>query len=358
VFEDSFKRLAPDSDFMKGKDIRGRPDISFKNEEGIDAGGLTREWYEIITRDMFNADFGLFEASTGEGGATFSPSPASFSLHSPKLALQYMQFVGRIIGKAVADGYLVDARFSRAFLKHMLGQAPTLADLESQDPEFFTSLTRVLSLSREELAACDFAFVRTVEHALGERRDEELVPGGADITVTHANRHLYVELMVEHRLTRSIVAQTDAFLLGFSELVPPSLISIFTPEELELLIAGLPDIDVADLRAHTEYVGYRPTDEVVGWFWALVEGLDASDRARLLMFVMGTSKVPLGGFAALRGQRGPQRFTIQRGGDPESLPASHTCFNTLDLPPYRDAEALADKLMLAIREAFEGFGIA
>ena len=114
---------------------------------------------------------------------------------------------------------------------------------------------------------------------------------------------------------------------GFCELVPPSLVSLFTPEELELLIAGLPDIDVADLKRHTEYLGYRPTDEAVQFFWQAVESFDASDRARLLMFVTGTSKVPLGGFKALRGQRGPQLFTLQKaGGDPEALPASHTCF--------------------------------
>ena len=169
----------------------------------------------------------------------------------------------------------------------------------------------------------------------------------------------YVQLVTAHRLTRSIRPQINAFLKGFCELVPPSLISLFTPEELELLIAGLPDIDVADLKRHTEYVGYRPTDEAIQFFWAAVESFDASDRARLLMFVTGTSKVPLGGFKALRGQRGPQRFTIQKvGGDPESLPASHTCFNQLDLYPYRDADTLRDKLIIAVRECGEGFGFA
>lgn len=77
------------------------------------------------------------------------------------------------------------------------------------------------------------------------------------------------------------------------------------------------------------------------------------------MFVTGTSKVPLGGFKALRGQRGPQRFTIQKvPARHDSLPASHTCFNTLDLPSYTDAEVLRDKLLIAIREGGEGFGMA
>jgi E3 ubiquitin-protein ligase HUWE1 len=77
------------------------------------------------------------------------------------------------------------------------------------------------------------------------------------------------------------------------------------------------------------------------------------------MFFSGTSKVPLGGFKQLRGQRGLQRFTIQKigggdGGNLEALPASHTCFNQLDLPPYRDADTMREKLLIAIRECGEG----
>jgi E3 ubiquitin-protein ligase HUWE1 len=358
VFRESFDKLHPDSEFMKTKDIRGKPDITFKNEEGIDAGGLTREWYEIICRDMFSPDYALFEAKQGEGGAqAFQPSVMS-AMHGQAEADKWYHFIGRIVGKAVCDGYLIDARFTRSFYKHMLGMPVSLNDVESLDPEFHRSMKLMLEMSAEDLEAIDANFVETVEYAPGERQDKELFPGGAEVTVTIDNRNDYVELMVAQRLSRSIQLQADAFLRGFCELVPPSLISIFTPEELELLIAGLPDIDVSDLKAHTEYVGYRPTDETIQWFWQAVENFDASDRAKFLMFVTGTSKVPLGGFKALLGQRGPQRFTIQKGGDAESLPASHTCFNTLDLPQYRDADTCREKLMIAIRECGEGFGFA
>ena len=60
----------------------------------------------------------------------------------------------------------------------------------------------------------------------------------------------------------------------------------------------------------------------------------------------------------LRGQRGPQRFTLERAfGDPEALPSSHTCFNTVVLPQYTDADVLREKLLIAIREGAEGFGL-
>ena len=99
-------------------------------------------------------------------------------------------------------------------------------------------------------------------------------------------------------------------------------------------------------------------DEVVGWFWATLDEFDQQDRARFLMFVTGTSKVPVGGFKALRGQRGPQRFTIEKAYvSSEALPVAHTCFNTLTLPAYPDRDTLREKLLIAIREAGEGFGL-
>jgi E3 ubiquitin-protein ligase HUWE1 len=112
-------------------------------------------------------------------------------------------------------------------------------------------------------------------------------------------------------MTSSIADQTDAFLSGFHDVIPPSLIAIFSEAELELLIAGLPEIDIADLRANTIYSGFRPDEPTVLWFWTALESLDRQDRARFLMFVTGTSKVPLGGFKALHGQRGPQKFTLE-----------------------------------------------
>jgi len=364
VVEDTFKELAPLAPYMKSHDIRGRPDITFRGEEGIDAGGLTREWYEILCREIFNPNYSLFVASSG---GTFQPNPLSeavYGLDGPNGCRAWFQFVGRILGKAVADGLVVDAHFTRSFYKHMLGMSVTFEDdMQPHDPELHRSLALMLASPLAELGLDDGAldFTVSVEHERGQHRDEPLLPRGAELPVTDANKYDYVQLVTAHRLTRSIRPQVNAFLRGFGELIPPSLISLFTPEELELLIAGLPEIDVADLKRHTEYLGYRPTDEAVAFFWQAVEGFDAGDRARLLMFVTGTSKVPLGGFAQLRGQRGLQRFTIQKAaahGDLEALPASHTCFNQLDLPPYRDADTMREKLLIALRECGEGFGFA
>jgi hypothetical protein len=365
VFTDSFTQFAA----AAPEALRGRLDVRFRGEEGVDAGGLTREWYEILAREMFNPNYALFRET--EHGGAFQPNPAS-AVNEQHLA--YFKFVGRVLGKALMDGQLLDAHFTRPFYKHMLGQPLAFADLEALDPQFFSSLSQLLAMPIDDLGLELFFVVEEEELPAGSagaaaagsggggggRREVELIPGGRDVPVTDANKAAYVELVAAHKLSASIRLQTDALLAGFGELIPPSLIAVFTESELELLIAGLPTIDIDDLRANTEYVGYRPTEEVIAWFWAALESFDQQDRARFLMFVTGTSKVPLGGFKALRGQRGPQKFSIEKTytATPDALPVSHTCFNQLMLPPgYPDAATLREKLLIAIREGSEGFAL-
>jgi len=92
-------------------------------------------------------------------------------------------------------------------------------------------------------------------------------------------------------MTTAIRAQIDSFLEGFHELAPAELISIFSPTELELLICGLPDVDVEELRMHTDYQQFRETDEVIGWLWDVLRGFSREEKALFLQFVTGTSKV-------------------------------------------------------------------
>ena len=123
---------------------------------------------------------------------------------------------------------------------------------------------------------------------------------------------------------------------GFHDIVPAELISIFNEQELELLISGLPDIDVDDWKNNTEYQNYTATSPQIQWFWRAVRSFDKEERAKLLQFVTGTSKVPLNGFKELEGMNGFSKFNIHRDfGRTERLPSSHTCFNRKFRPLLR-----------------------
>jgi E3 ubiquitin-protein ligase HUWE1 len=157
--------------------------------------------------------------------------------------------------------------------------------------------------------------------------------------------------VVDYRLVKSVKDQLDNFLkgmplsflfsllnsimttnliifIGFHEIIPPDLISIFNEQELELLISGLPEIDVDDWKANTEYHNYSASSPQIQWFWRAVRSFDKEERAKLLQFVTGTSKVPLNGFKELEGMNGVSKFNIHRDyGNKDRLPSSHTCFN-------------------------------
>jgi E3 ubiquitin-protein ligase HUWE1 len=145
---------------------------------------------------------------------------------------------------------------------------------------------------------------------------------------------------------------------GFHDIIPADIISIFTEQELELLISGLPDIDVDDWKNNTEYSGYTASSPQIVWFWRMVRSFDKEQRAKLLQFVTGTSKVPLNGFKELEGMNGFSRFSIHRDYTSDRLPSAHTCFNQLDLPEYESYEKLRDTLLLAITDGSGEFGFA
>jgi hypothetical protein len=80
-----------------------------------------------------------------------------------------------------------------------------------------------------EIDDADLGLVFSAQHEFGgEAVEVELVPGGKSLAVSDANKWDYVSLLTAHKMTSSIRRQTDAFLDGFQEIIPPSLVSMFT----------------------------------------------------------------------------------------------------------------------------------
>lgn len=83
-----------------------------------------------------------------------------------------------------------------------------------------------------------------------------------------------------------------------------------------------------DWKGNTDYTNYTTKSPQIQWFWRAVRSFDKEERAKLLQFVTGTSKVPLNGFKELEGMNGINRFSIHREyGNKQHLPSAHTCFN-------------------------------
>ncbi|KAF9089451.1 hypothetical protein BGX23_006694 [Mortierella sp. AD031] len=345
IFEDSYHEIMRQSP----TDLKKRLMIKFEGEDGLDYGGLSREFFFLLSHEMFNPFYCLFEYSAHDN-YTLQINPHS-SINPEHL--NYFKFIGRVVGLAIFHRRLLDAFFIVSFYKMILKKKVTLADLESVDADVYRNLNWLLD---DETGAetLDTTF-STNDERFGEIVTIDLKEGGRDIEVTEENKKEYVDLMTEWRIARRVEEQFKAFAEGFHQLIPQELVTVFDERELELLMGGISEIDCDDWKKHTDYRGYTEQDEVVQWFWKCIRSWDSEKKARLLQFTTGTSRIPVNGFKDLQGSDGPRRFTIEKSGEIGQLPKAHTCFNRIDLPPYKSYDVLVNKLTMAVEETV-GFG--
>lgn len=340
-FEDSYERLMK----LSGEELKQRLNIRFDGEEGLDYGGVAREFFFLLSHEIFSPAYCLFEYSS-HANYTLQISPRSNI--NPE-HLDYFRFIGRVIGAAIFHQKFVDAFFVSSFYKQILGMQVTLEDMESVDADVYKNLQWMLD---NDVSSLETVFAVDDEQ-FGVIREEELISNGQNILVTNENKSDYVDLLVKWRIVSRVEEQMQAFLSGLFEIIPRSLLLIFDDREMELLIGGIAEIDVDDWKAHTVYRDCAADDPIVKWFWKCVGNeYDDEKRARLLQFATGTSRVPVNGFKDLQGSDGPRKFCVQKivDSDPGSLPKSHTCFNRIDIPPYDKYETLVAKLTMAIEE--------
>lgn len=256
IFEDSYAEIMRQSP----NDLKKRLMIKFDGEDGLDYGGLSREFFFLLSHEMFNPFYCLFEYSAHDN-YTLQINPHS-GINPEHLG--YFKFIGRVVGLAIFHRRFLDAFFIGAFYKMILRKKVNLADMEGVDAEFH----RTLSWSMEnDITDVIYSTFSVEDERFGEKVTVDLKPGGRDIEVDNDNKKEYVDLITEWRIQKRVEEQFNAFVQGFHELIPADLVNVFDERELELLIGGIADIDVDDWKKHTDYRGYTENDAVVQNFW-------------------------------------------------------------------------------------------
>ncbi|XP_076250945.1 apoptosis-resistant E3 ubiquitin protein ligase 1 isoform X1 [Rhynchophorus ferrugineus] len=332
-------------------------EITFQGEQGIDWGGLRREWFELICAQLFDARHGLFSTFHEGQQSLVHPNPN----RPAHLKLRHYEFAGKVVGKclyesALGGSYrqLVRARFTRSFLAQVIGLRVHYKYFEQDDPDLYLSKIKYLLDNNIDDIETELYFVEEEYDDTGQLvKTVELIPNGVQIKVTDTTKLQYLDALAQYKLATKVKEELEAFLKGLNELIPDNLLSIFDENELELLLCGTGQYSAADLRAHHvlngDSVEFR---RVVGWFWAAVGNFTQEELARLLQFVTGCSQLPAGGFSELT-----PRFQITAAPTFGNLPTAHTCFNQLCLPDYDSYEQFEKALLLAISEGTEGFGM-
>lgn len=325
--------------------------LSFEGEEGLDYGGVSREFFYLISREIANPNYGLMQQTANY---TLQVNPNSRTAMGDEHLL-YFQFVGRIVATCMIKKMFLDLGFTLPFYKRLLGKKITLNDIADTDEEYYNSLSQIMEHNLDEF---DLGMTFSVtEDNFGEKKDIPLIPNGDEIEVTESNKKDYIEKVINWRFARGVKEQNDAICEGIKDILPIEWLQLFDERDLEVILCGTQKLNIEDWQHNTIYKNYSPNDQAIKWFWVWLKQQNNEKRVKFLQFVTGTCRIPNGGFADLLGSNGPQRFCIEKTGKETFLPKSHTCFNRLDLPNYKTFQTLKEKLELAITECSTGFAL-
>ncbi|KAI3861098.1 hypothetical protein MKX03_002156 [Papaver bracteatum] len=351
IVEDGFKQLN-----SLGSRLKSCIHVSFVSEcglpeAGLDYGGLSKEFLTDISKTAFDPDYGIFSQTLTSERHLIPNTSARFLDNG----MQMIEFLGRVVGKALYEGILLDYSFSPVFVQKILGRYSFVDELSTLDPEVYRNLMYVKHYDGDvKDLSLDFT---VTEEIVGKHVVSELKPGGKDMAVTNENKLQYVHAIADYKLNRQMIPLANAFYRGMIDIISPSWLNIFNASEFnQLLSGGSHDIDIDDLRENTRYTGgYSDGSRTVKIFWEVIAGFEPKDRGMLLKFVTSCSRAPLLGFKHLQ-----PTFTIHKvvcdvplwasfgGQDVDRLPSASTCYNTLKLPTYKRASTLRSKLLYAI----------
>lgn len=386
VFED-----AMDQFYSLGPSLKEPIQITFVDqfdsvEAGIDGGGVTKEFLTSITTEAFRTTDGPNLFVTNDQNLLY-PNPTAVDERKAILkdagveigsslwnetinnVLRQYEFLGRIVGKCLYEGILVDISFAGFFLLKwsLTGNAnnyrANINDLRDLDEDLYRGLLKLKNFSGN---VEDFGLDFTIEDAVSSPGEpvrtitRDLLPNGSKLPVTTENRIYYISLVTSHRLQMQPFHQTQAFLRGLGSIIKPTWLSMFNQSELQTLIGGdSSQLDIDDLRRNTQYGGvYQIGDDglehtSIQYFWQVMKELNDKDRRKVLKYVTSTPRAPLLGFAELN-----PKFSIRDAGSDETrLPSTSTCVNLLKLPIYKTKKLLKDKLLYAVNSG-AGFDLS
>ncbi|GFG40937.1 hypothetical protein Cfor_04032 [Coptotermes formosanus] len=315
-------------------DLKKPLKVKFENEEAEDAGGVTKEFFLLLLREILDPKYGMFRQYEETRTIWFSEDSYEEEV------MYYL--IGVLCGLAIYNFTIIDLPFPLALYKKLLKEPVSLQDLKGLSPTLAKSLQDVLDYNEadlEEVFALNFEVTREV---FGEVRVQPLKAGGENIPVTQENKKEFVELYVDLVLNKSVETHFKAFSTGFHKVCGGRVLELFHSHELMAVVVGNENYDWEVLQRNAEYKnGYTENDETIQMFWEVFHELPEEEKRKFLLFLTGSVRIPVQGMKEMK-------IYIQPSFDDRYLPVAHTCFKLLDLPQYSTKEKLRYKLMQAI----------
>jgi hypothetical protein len=296
-----------------------------------------------VAERLFSPDLGMFVVK----GRFNWFSPCSFEGDRSYF------LVGAVMGLAIHNGIVLPIRFPLFVYKRLMAprRNMNIADLSEIDPEAAKSLREILRMveNEEDVSQLGITFDAAID-CFGDHTFVPIQDGMAGVEVDNLNARMYVAAYVNFVLVDLVESRFQAFRRGFELVTKAANYKILEPAEIDVLVSGEEVMDWGALQRTAKYKdGYTRHSKAVRWFWQIFGQFSNETKRKFLKFATGTDRSPLGGL-------GNVKLVIQRGGDAERLPISHTCFNTFTLPDYASKETMLDRVLLAVEQT-EGFGI-
>ncbi|XP_063237913.1 probable E3 ubiquitin-protein ligase HERC4 [Bacillus rossius redtenbacheri] len=323
-------------------DLKKPLKVHFLGEEADDAGGVTKEFFLLLLREILDPKYGMFCSYEEQRTIWFN----EFSFEDQVMYC----LVGLVCGLTIYNFTIIDLPFPLALYKKLLDFPVGLRDLQGLSPALAKSLQDVLDYEGDDLEDVFCLTFQVNREVFGEVRSIPLKPGGGDIPVTQQNKQEFVDLYVDRLLNSGVEVQFSAFKDGFLKVCGSRVLNLFHPRELMAVVVGNENYDWVEFERNAEYRGgYSASDPTIIMFWNVFHQLSLEDKKKFLLFLTGSDRVPIQGMKELK-------IYIQPTTDDRCLPVAHTCFNLLDLPRYKTQEKLRYKLLQAIQQT-EGFSL-
>ncbi|KAG5879073.1 hypothetical protein JTB14_023897 [Gonioctena quinquepunctata] len=338
IVEDALRELSQ----VNPQDLKKPLKVKFQGEEAEDAGGVTKEFFLLLLREILDPKYGMFKEYEETRAIWFSEN--SFE------DTDVYFLIGMILGLAIYNFTIIDIPYPLALYKKLLNEPISLNDLKGLSPTMANALQSLLDYKERDMSDVFGLSFEITRVAFGETVTIPLKPNGSDITVTQENKQEYVDLYINYIFNESVKLQYQAFHTGFMKVCDGRVLQLFHSHELMAVVVGNENYDWHALEEVAEYKdGYKSSDEPIRWFWEILHEMSLADKKKFLLFLTGSYRIPIQGMKGIK-------IYIQPTNDEKFLPVAHTCFNLLDLPRYKTKERLRYKLMQAIQHT-EGFSL-
>ncbi|CAN2388977.1 E3 ubiquitin-protein ligase HERC3 [Pristimantis euphronides] len=339
LVSDALRELSIHSDI----DLKKPLQVIFDGEEAVDDGGVTKEFFLLLLKELLNPIYGMFTVYPDSNLIWFSD--ICFVEHN------WFHLIGIMCGLAIYNFTVVDLHFPLVLYKKLLNAPASLEDLKELSPTEGRSLQELLDYTGEDVEDVFSLNFTICRESYGLTELKPLVPGGDQITVNKDNRKDFVDAYVEYVFNKSVQEWYEAFSTGFLKVCGGKLLELFQPSELRAMIVGSSNYNWEELEENAVYKGeYSAAHPTVRMFWETFHEFPLEKKKRFLLFLTGSDRIPIYGMSSLH-------IIIQSIANGEDhLPIAHTCYNLLDLPIYSSKEILRKRLTQAI-DHYEGFSL-